>query len=275
MAEPHPQMRQPTGEIRESAPSAVHASRNAGLIGRIARNRRVQGLAFSCAVGLFLSFVGAFGTADLPLLPRTAVFLAYSLYSGVLSAIVIAVVERQAWITARPILRPVVIATAMTVLTALSIWASQVLFFGGAQSLLQVFLTSLVVSVAITAVATAIFRPVRFTHSAPAATTEPKFLARLPPKLRGAELWAIQAEDHYLRLHTSRGEELILMRLADAVGELEGIEGAQVHRSWWVARAAVRDVKRSDGKAALALPNGKEAPVSRTYLRVLREAGWL
>jgi len=64
------------------------------------------------------------------------------------------------------------------------------------------------------------------------------------------------------------------MRLADAVDELEGLDGAQVHRSWWVARDAVRDVRRGDGRAVLSLPDGLEVPVSRTYGRVLREAGW-
>jgi DNA-binding LytR/AlgR family response regulator len=85
----------------------------------------------------------------------------------------------------------------------------------------------------------------------------------------------VRSEDHYLRLITARGEDLILMRLADAVGELDGLEGAQVHRSWWVARAAVRAVRRSDGRIALELPNGVLAPVSRANVRALKAAGWL
>jgi hypothetical protein len=112
------------------------------------------------------------------------------------------------------------------------------------------------------------------THAAPPAAPPPKFLARLPAKLTGAELWAVEAEDHYLRLHTSLGQDLILMRLGDAIGELEGIEGARTHRSWWVARTAVRRVERDDGRATLVLPDGAEAPVSRAYARLLRDAGW-
>jgi DNA-binding LytR/AlgR family response regulator len=108
-----------------------------------------------------------------------------------------------------------------------------------------------------------------------AAPAPPKFLERLPLKLRGAEVWAIEAEDHYLRLHTSKGQDLILMRLADAVAELEGIEGAQVHRSWWVAREAITDAKRGDGRATLTLKDGAEVPVSRTYAGLLRERGWI
>jgi DNA-binding LytR/AlgR family response regulator len=103
----------------------------------------------------------------------------------------------------------------------------------------------------------------------------PKFLERLPLKLRGAEVWAIEAEDHYLRLHTSKGQDLILLRLADAVAELQGIEGLQVHRSWWVARDAITDAKRGDGRATLTLKDGAEVPVSRTYAGLLRERGWI
>jgi len=64
------------------------------------------------------------------------------------------------------------------------------------------------------------------------------------------------------------------MRLADAIVELEGLEGAQTHRSWWVARAAVTSVERADGRAVLTLKDGAEAPVSRGYARALRAAGW-
>ena len=85
----------------------------------------------------------------------------------------------------------------------------------------------------------------------------------------------MESEDHYLRLHTSQGQDLILMRLADAVAELEGIEGAQVHRSWWAAREAIAEARRGDGRATLTLKDGSEAPVSRTYAKLLRERGWI
>ena len=108
-----------------------------------------------------------------------------------------------------------------------------------------------------------------------ASSQPPKFLDRLPLKLRGGEIWAVEAQDHYLRLHTSKGQDLILLRLADAVAELEGIEGAQVHRSWWVSRDAITDVVRGDGRATLTLKDGAEVPVSRTYARLLRERNWI
>ncbi len=63
------------------------------------------------------------------------------------------------------------------------------------------------------------------------------------------------------------------MRLYDAIPQLR-IEGSQTHRSWWVARDAVRDVMRTDGKIALVLPDGVSAPVSRSYAGTLKSAGW-
>jgi DNA-binding LytR/AlgR family response regulator len=106
------------------------------------------------------------------------------------------------------------------------------------------------------------------------AESGPVFLKRLPPRLMGGVLHAVEAEDHYLRLHTSKGSDLILFRLADAIGELEGVDGAQTHRSWWVARAAVSDVRRSEGRVDLVLQSGALAPVSRRNVKVLKEMGW-
>jgi DNA-binding LytR/AlgR family response regulator len=134
----------------------------------------------------------------------------------------------------------------------------------------SVFATSLVM----TALAFLVRRAPTQTHAAQAGAPPPKFLARLPPKLQGADLYAVEAEDHYLRLHTSLGQDLILMRLADAIVELEGLEGAQTHRSWWVARGAVATAERFDGRAVLTLKDGAEAPVSRGFARGLRAAGW-
>jgi len=100
-------------------------------------------------------------------------------------------------------------------------------------------------------------------------------LARLPPRLRSAALYAVQAEDHYIRFYTSAGSDLVLLRFSDALRELRGIEGAQVHRSWWVARDAVKSSGRADGKLFLLLCDGTKAPISRSYTRALHAEGWL
>ncbi len=132
---------------------------------------------------------------------------------------------------------------------------------------------SLVMSFFMTALSWAVFR--KAVQPIDASIPPPKFMERLPFRLREAELYAVQAEDHYLRVRTSGGSDLILMRLSDALSELDGVEGAQTHRSWWVAKSGVADVRRSEGRATLILKDGAEAPVSRTHARALKHRNWL
>ena len=108
--------------------------------------------------------------------------------------------------------------------------------------------------------------------NSPAATA---FLRRIPERL-GQDLLALEMEDHYVRIHTLLGSDLVLMRLRDAVVELAGLPGLQVHRSYWVAAEAVAEVERTEsGKLTLVLRNGMKVPVSRTFTSAVRAAGWL
>lgn len=100
------------------------------------------------------------------------------------------------------------------------------------------------------------------------------FLEQLPMKYRETELYAISSEDHYLRVHTSKGEELILKRLSDAVHDLKDADGLQTHRSWWVAAGGVEKVIKDNGQTKLMLKSGSLAPVSRTYQSAVKAAGW-
>ena len=60
----------------------------------------------------------------------------------------------------------------------------------------------------------------------------------------------------------------------DAMAHVAHIEGQQVHRSWWVARLAVEDVRRDGRNVRLVLAGGLEAPVARAQVSELRDAGW-
>ncbi|GGZ23165.1 LytTR family DNA-binding domain-containing protein [Asticcacaulis endophyticus] len=101
------------------------------------------------------------------------------------------------------------------------------------------------------------------------------FRQRLPFKFRHAEIYALSAEDHYLRVHTSVGQTLILMRLYDAIRELDGIEGSQTHRSWWVAKDAIDDVIKDNGRVTFRLKGEVSAPISRSFQKALKSDGWL
>jgi hypothetical protein len=101
----------------------------------------------------------------------------------------------------------------------------------------------------------------------------PRLAERLPPHLRAPPI-ALQMEDHYVRVHTPQGSTLLLMRMRDAVAELDGIPGALVHRSWWVARGAVEGVRRDGRNLRLRLAGGIEAPVARGQVACLEAEGW-
>jgi len=79
-----------------------------------------------------------------------------------------------------------------------------------------------------------------------AISSEPDILARLKPQNRGP-LVRLSVEDHYTDVVTTRGHELILLRFADALKELAGTRGLQVHCSHWVADAHVEKLRRDNG----------------------------
>lgn len=107
--------------------------------------------------------------------------------------------------------------------------------------------------------------------------TEPhsdtRFLERLPVRIRG-QMIRLEAQDHYLLAVTENGADLILMRMSDAETEL-GVSGLRVHRSHWVARDAIRDVQRKQGRINLVMADGALVPVSRGYVASLKGLGLL
>jgi DNA-binding LytR/AlgR family response regulator len=103
----------------------------------------------------------------------------------------------------------------------------------------------------------------------------PLLADRLPPPLRDVGIVALQAEDHYLRVHFMGGQSaLVLMRLSDAMSEFPAHKGAQTHRSWWVARDVKRTVARAEGRATLTLSENLDVPVSRSFYKKLQQDGW-
>jgi len=105
----------------------------------------------------------------------------------------------------------------------------------------------------------------------PAAAPEypPEFVSKLPPALR-RDILALEAEDHYLRVHTLHGSALILMRLADAAALIDPRLGLRVHRSWWVAKDGVRAMETMPGRAIARLVDDTAVPISRTRLSAAR-----
>lgn len=91
----------------------------------------------------------------------------------------------------------------------------------------------------------------------------------------GTGVLALQMEDHYVRVHTNAGSALHLMPMTRAIEAVAPLDGLRVHRSWWVARHAVRQVDGPARAMRLTLSNGVTAPISRSNVSVLRAAGWI
>ncbi|MEL7450857.1 MAG: LytTR family DNA-binding domain-containing protein [Pseudomonadota bacterium] len=102
----------------------------------------------------------------------------------------------------------------------------------------------------------------------------PAFLAQTAAG-SAEDVLALQAEEHYVRVFTSTGSELVHHRFRDAVAEMPEALGLQVHRSWWVAEQAVRSAKRGSRRWQLTLDSDVAVPVSDSYVQAVRERGWL
>jgi hypothetical protein len=84
----------------------------------------------------------------------------------------------------------------------------------------------------------------------------------------------LRMEDHYVRVHTLNGSRLVAGPFERVIAGMTQ-EGMRVHRSWWVARAAVTGVVADGRNLRLTLRGDLHAPVSRASVARLREAGWL
>ena len=104
---------------------------------------------------------------------------------------------------------------------------------------------------------------------------EPRLLKRLSPEVRGRVL-RISGQDHHVEIITEAGKEMLRLRLMDAIGEMDTVEGYCTHRSHWIARSAITGIKRENShKITIFLSNGDSVPVSRKYKPELEEVGIL
>lgn len=237
-------------------------------------------LAFYGGAGLLMAHVGAFSTEAVPLAVRYAYFLALNLAAGAISVAIAKAIEGRAWLALRPAAGSLIRAVGVTLLLTPLIWIAAAWLLGGDPGPSR--LPALAGQVAPVA---ALFMPL--TIAIPGARRAPRGDARpasgtavavlhdlLPPPLRTAQIEAVAAEDHYLRVHTDRGAVLLTLRMIDALALLADADGARTHRSWWVARNAITGARRGGGRATLQLRNGLTVPVSRSYAPELRRRGW-
>jgi LytTr DNA-binding domain len=249
------------------------------------------------AIGIVLGLLGPFGTYDMPTVLRFAYWLGFILIGYAVYRPVQTVAIWLAGETAIPIWGALLVAAG---LASLPLTAAIGFALGGMRldsiylesGFAMLYLQVLGIGIGIQIAMWLLFGPRG--PDQPRADAEPRpaptpldinaiplpeqpsapFFERLPPQL-GSNLVCLEMQDHYVCAHTLSGSEMILMRLRDAIAELDGVEGMQVHRSWWVARDQVRAIRREGRAIRLELANGLLAPVSRNRQEALKREGWL
>ncbi len=280
----------------------VSRSRNQALgsqsmTGRAAFWRKILiDLGVMTLIGVFLAVIGPFGSIEQPLAVRLITWLTFSYIGYAIYSPMSVVVERTHAALDLPILPLWIVATLIaTVPMTVLIYFVQFLPNLPPVPLLDEALTSYGYVFVIGGGVTLLFNVLGLNadkrrgnshipenqvsgppvaQHAQAEVPENPLIDQLPAEL-GSDVVALEMEDHYVRVHTMLGSDLVLMRLRDAMVHVAEIEGRQVHRSWWVARLAVEDVKREGRNVRLVLTGGLEAPVSRAQVNDLKDAGWI
>jgi len=285
-------MREMYLSFRDRTGVAVHASPVAAAIAP----RAIRGFVIGGVGAVFLTIIGAVGTGGYPILHRLAYWLIVMQAGALIGFLVSTTVNLWGGLRSWPWLEGAAITAVITLpLSTLVIVANHLFFGGGFPPWPQMIVVGMVVmmfSGLMTAInyATAPKLPIMADAAPQHVPTTPvivqkevlrvsvsaqtRLAERLPPHLRQARLLAIEAEDHYLRAHTDAGSDLVLLRLTDAISELDSLPGARTHRSWWVARAAVNAACIENGRTMLTLTNNLTVPVSRTFRSHLQADGW-
>jgi len=91
---------------------------------------------------------------------------------------------------------------------------------------------------------------------------EPSLNNLLPAHKRG-ELISLSSQDHYVEVVTTNGTHLVRLSMKEAMALTCPESGMKVHRSHWVAFAAMRACKKTAERHTVALTNGNRIPVSK------------
>ena len=238
------------------------------------------------AIGLVLAALGPFGSYGVPFEARAIWWIGFILagYAIFRPMLVVA-----GWIAERLRIPRLAARLLVAALGAVPLSLLIGAFLGRLQPAAlirfpELYLQVLGIAVAVTFVMNRLLAPAPAPAPAPTAAAappepastappRPRFLHRLPASI-GPRLLCLGMEDHYVRAHGPAGSALILMRLRDAIAELDGLPGLQVHRSWWVAADAVERVERDGERLRLRLSNGLAVPVARSQHGAVRAQGW-
>ncbi len=83
------------------------------------------------------------------------------------------------------------------------------------------------------------------------------------PHRVGNELLSVSANDHYVTIRTANGSAMLSRKFSDCLEKLKPFAGLQVHRSHWVRRKHVDQVRANGSSYLCTLSDGTAIPVSR------------
>lgn len=230
-------------------------------------------------IGAFLAVIGAFDSDRIAFGRRLLYWVFVLVAGGICGGVIEPWLERSSALARRPILRGAALVLLMAAPAMVIVWATSGILFGGPWGIGRwpiLYPQVALVCAALVMLAWLSRRRITVrTPTAPSDQAPPEALReKLPPRLARARLIAVQAEDHYLRVHTDAGDALLLMKFSDALELLADRDGLRTHRSWWVARRAVEEARWRRGRGDLALTGGLTAPVSRAYAAQVRATDW-
>ena len=228
-------------------------------------------------IGAIVALLGPFESAAWPLGVRMTYWLALIVGGGAIGIAIDEAARRRLrgfWpklLATSAAMTPFV--TLLVVVVSNRMFATPLAIPRPATLAFQVFLLSFV-TMACRQLVLARTEPPPAPSPAPPPDPTAAFRRRLSARRRSAALIAVEAEDHYLRVHTEAGDELVTARFADALAELAAAPGFQTHRSWWVAAEAIEAVRWRRGAGEARLKGGLAVPISRRQAGPLKAAGW-
>ncbi|MEO0931336.1 MAG: LytTR family DNA-binding domain-containing protein [Pseudomonadota bacterium] len=113
------------------------------------------------------------------------------------------------------------------------------------------------------------------TYDGPQPESRARLYDRLPVGT-SASIMRLTVDDHYVDVYLDDGNQhRVLMRLTDAIREMDGAPGFCTHRSHWVSANHITRGVKQQNREFVVLADGTQVPVSKTYREDVLAAGFL
>ena len=230
---------------------------------------------FLLGLSVLLALIGPFGSYEGLSLPMRLVYWMPIVLGAHVMVKAAHVIVDRALPQATPLQWQLAAVIVFSAIFSPAVWAYSKLFsdrFDRLESLL--LMAGNVFGVALT-LGLVVYFVTRHGRTEEDTASPPRLYERLPDG-KVATIVRLTVNDHYVEVFLDDGSShRLLMRLADAVSEMDDTPGFYTHRSHWVASAYVRDAVRENRRDFLVLKTGAKVPVTKTFRESVRLAGFL